>query len=57
MHMYIQKKKEVKKPSIKFISQDDDDGIKLKILGLNSLTITSGVAKMWMPQKNGVSSF
>ena len=56
MHMYIQKK-EVKKPSIKFISQDDDVGIKLKILGLNSLTITSGVAKMWMPQKNGVSSF
>ena len=37
--------------SIKFISQNNDVGIKLKSQGLSSLTIPSEVAKLWMPQK------
>ena len=46
---YIQKL--CKMPCIKFISQKDDIGIKLKFQGINSLTILGGVAKLWMPQK------
>jgi len=56
---YIYKKKEAriyiqklcKMPCIKFISQKDDIGIKLKFQSINSLTILGGVAKLWMPQK------
>ena len=39
----------VSKAKYRIYLQKDDVGIKLKLLGLNSLTIPSGVAKLWTP--------
>ena len=39
----------VSKAKYRIYLQKDDVGIKLKLLGLNSLTIPSGVVKLWKP--------
>lgn len=42
----------VSKAKYEIYLQKDDIGIKLKFLGLNTLTIPNEVAKLWMPRSS-----